>query len=536
MATEIKGIAKDIRFGKDRFYIFPFIGKNVEILYSETIKIEYRIARTNTNGKFIIYTENTKEIIEFPFNQNDNLENIIYKLRIALNNLDILDLNITEPDEITLRQMQEQAKVAEKERFESMTPEQQLVYLKQRELENQEKNQSTERCPRCGSSNIIYQREQSDTFGIATNKVVIQKNKRSKGCLYWLFIGWWWTPIYILLIGWWKSLLFGGHQKSGTNYYMSTSINSTIAVCQGCGNSWKVLPVKKKRTTPNTIKKKSITNDNKQKKDSALSILAFLISLFGFAYVSTIGLVLAIIDIKRSDKNKQHGWSYAAIGVFVGWVFLFILVNSGTDSETATAPIETISQEQEETQGIIGVEVEVPEDEKYGSIDRFHYKISEDRVVLDSYIGKNEILEIKPTYIIDGVEYKTDISDFQVGIGNSKVKTLILDEGFTEVKTSIFNSCDVESVYFPKSMTNIYDYTLSYLHPDDEKTIKIYYAGTQDEWAQIFTEYKRKKIEDTEFGEEMGSAMADKVNEMIGAEYDSSLFEYYFSASPDDLK
>lgn len=178
----------------------------------------------------------------------------------------------------------------------------------------------------------------------------------------------------------------------------------------------------------------------------------------------------------------------------------------------------------------------MPEDEKYGSIDRFHYKISEDRVMLDSYIGKNEILEIKPTYIIDGVEYKTDISDFQVGIGNSKVKTLILDEGFTEVKTSIFNSCDVESVYFPKSMTNVYDYTLAYLHPDDGKIIKIYYAGTQDEWAQIFTEYKRTKIEDTEFSEEMGGVMADKVNEMMGLEYDSSLYEYYFSASPDDLK
>ena len=67
-------------------------------------------------------------------------------------------------------------------------------------------------------------------------------------------------------------------------------------------------------------------------------------------------------------------------------------------------------------------------------------------------------------------------------------------------------------------------------------TIKIYYAGTQDDWAQIFTEYKRTKVEDAEFGEEMGEALADKLNEMIGSEYDSSLFEYFFSASPDDLK
>lgn len=34
----------------------------------------------------------------------------------------------------------------------------------------------------------------------------------------------------------------------------------------------------------------------------------------------------------------------------------------------------------------------------------------------------------------------------------------------------------------------------------------------------------------------MGTAIADKINKMIGSKYDSSEFEYYFSASPDDLK
>lgn len=34
----------------------------------------------------------------------------------------------------------------------------------------------------------------------------------------------------------------------------------------------------------------------------------------------------------------------------------------------------------------------------------------------------------------------------------------------------------------------------------------------------------------------MGTAIADKINEMIGSKYDSSKFKYYFSVSPDDLK
>ncbi len=136
---------------------------------------------------------------------------------------------------------------------------------------------------------------------------------------------------------------------------------------------------------------------------------------------------------------------------------------------------------------------------------------------------------------MDGMEYKTDISDFQVGIGNRKVETLILDEGITEVKTAIFNSCKVKTVFFPHSMTNVYDYTLSYLHPDTGENICIYYAGTQEEWSDIFTEYQRTNVGDTKFGEEMGTALGDKLNEAIGSEYDSSLFKYYFSATPDVL-
>lgn len=242
-------------------------------------------------------------------------------------------------------------------------------------------------------------------------------------------------------------------------------------------------------------------------------------------------------SIKQTKKSVIEFISFIAILFIVGGFFAH--KNAKLNKETINSSEINANPAQEKTeeqQGIIGVEVQKIDKEKYGIIEDFEYEISGDAIVLDRYTGKCEILEIQAYYIIDDKEYETDLSDFQVGIGNRKVKTLILDEGITEVQDAIFNSCDVKKVYFPKSMSIIYDNTLAYLKPDKSETIKVYYGGTQSEWENIFTEYKRTKIEDAKGGYEVGQSAADKLNEMMGHEYDSSLFEYFFSASPDDLK
>lgn len=82
-------------------------------------------------------------------------------------------------------------------------------------------------CPRCGSQNITFQREQTGNIGAGTNKVVIQTEK-GHSCLYWLLIGWWWN------------LLFKRHSLGGINVHANKAINHTVAICQNCGNSWKV--------------------------------------------------------------------------------------------------------------------------------------------------------------------------------------------------------------------------------------------------------------------------------------------------------
>lgn len=91
-------------------------------------------------------------------------------------------------------------------------------------------------CPKCGSNNVIVQREQTATIGAGTNKVVVEDPKKSKGCLWWITIGWWWRLICFCC----KPFFLGRKKKSGLNIHANKTFSKTVAVCQDCGHSWKV--------------------------------------------------------------------------------------------------------------------------------------------------------------------------------------------------------------------------------------------------------------------------------------------------------
>lgn len=260
----------------------------------------------------------------------------------------------------------------------------------------------------------------------------------------------------------------------------------------------------------------------------------------------------------QKQKKKKTNAKLIIIGILIGIFMGAVFSNSSEDDEEDVENIventaepspytEEYRQEQthyssndlafekstnnnaEETQGVTDVEVQ----NRNGVIDDFEYRIEGNTIYLIRYKGKDDRVELETSYIVDGVRYQSDISSFSAYGGYTK---LIIHEGFSEVETPIFNSSDVREVFFPRSMVRVYDYTLAYMHNGDNKRNKIFYSGTQEEWLNIFAKYQRTKIEDAEFGEELGRAIGDKVNEWIGTEYDSSQFEYFFSASPDDLK
>lgn len=210
------------------------------------------------------------------------------------------------------------------------------------------------------------------------------------------------------------------------------------------------------------------------------------------------------------------------------------------DVSDETLPITTdvtenteYTQEKTRITPVTGIEVvttKIPN----GSIDNFEYTISGDKVVLERTLHNSDIIEIQACYDIDGKRYTTDMSGL---VMDYNADTVIFGEGITKIDTAFFNSSGVKSVFFPESMEVVYDYSLAYLHPDDGEKIRIYYAGTQENWSKIFKNYDlTESNSDKSTSEQLGYDIAYALNGMIGMKYDSSLFEYYFSATPDDIE
>lgn len=82
--------------------------------------------------------------------------------------------------------------------------------------------------------------------------------------------------------------------------------------CPNCGN-----PINLNSNSDVVVNNKK--GKKVRKKDSTLSIWAFVLSLF--AYLSVIGFILALVDLCQNDKEKSHGCSVVAIIFFLIWIF-----------------------------------------------------------------------------------------------------------------------------------------------------------------------------------------------------------------------
>lgn len=250
-----------------------------------------------------------------------------------------------------------------------------------------------------------------------------------------------------------------------------------------------------------------------------------------------VGIILLWVCKKPKSKKNRI---IATIVIALYCLFAFFGTFGSGSSEDTTPKKTTETKEhstKKEPKGKTGIEVKKSADEKYGKISEFSYDISGGTIKLKKYNGKCKILEISPKYKVDGKTYKTDLSKFQVGIGNNRVESIIFKNGIKSIYDATFNSTNIKKVFFPSTMKRVDDKTLSYLHNSDGKEkIKIYYAGTEKDWYNIFKEYQRKTVSQAKSAEEVGESVADKINEIAGGDYNSKNYEFFFSASPNDLK
>ncbi len=255
-----------------------------------------------------------------------------------------------------------------------------------------------------------------------------------------------------------------------TGYSSTAFHNKKMAICKDCGYSWGFL-----------------SNHEKEKMKS--NITAILITIASIIFF----LAIVIFFPSKSDDSNKN--------------------------------IEKTSQVE---QG----EIKERAAKSKTLIDEFEYELQGNQLRLIHYNGSDETLIIDANYKLQDVNYKTNMTDFQLGGG---VKTLIISEGITELDNAIFNESDVEKIYLPKSLTAITDNTLSYLH---DRTIEVYYGGSEEQWNSIFEHYVSPGVTESwkaENYEDAGTALADKLNKMMGSEYDPSLFNFYYNSSPDEI-
>lgn len=258
----------------------------------------------------------------------------------------------------------------------------------------------------------------------------------------------------------------------GSNYTFSNNIQATKALCKNCGKTWTVSQM-----------------TEKEKRGCCI-----------------FSLVIVVVFI-----------------IFVSMVFSAMTSLTGDEKDNKNIAIS----EENVTSSVI-------QDTASQTATDFDYDLEGDRIILEKYKGNSEVLLIRSEYDIDGKVYKVrDLLDFNVY--SNSVKKIIISEGISELNKSIFNGSEITELYLPKSLTYIYDDTLSYLSQDH---IELYYGGSEDEWNAILTKYSAssfsEKLEEGD-AEGAGTALADKINKMVGHDLDLSKFTLHFNSKIEDV-
>ena len=219
-----------------------------------------------------------------------------------------------------------------------------------------------------------------------------------------------------------------------------------------------------------------------KKPKTPLSITAFILSLTGI--LSLIGAILGALEtfVKDKEKEKNHIFSYLAMGI--GLFMTIILIIGLIGGDNTSSDFKAVDSKTANNDSVWASEPT--------AIESFKYYIDGEYVYLESYIGTDKKVWIGSEYVIEGKTYKLG-TKLQGLFALRKVTSVIIPEGVTEVKDNIFNSCGVEYIYLPKSLKASDSFYPFYKYFHNVK--KVYFGGSESDWKELTKGEDRSKID-----------------------------------------
>lgn len=182
-------------------------------------------------------------------------------------------------------------------------------------------------------------------------------------------------------------------------------------------------------------------------------------------------------------REKQAAGS--PLEVVLGWVVIIAIVSFGfracgnEQSSTNSKNVGAFQQTAEKEKDMIWAHTYTP-------LEEFDYYIDHDKIYIKDYKGKNSKVYIAPNYVVDSISIP--VIELESVFTLDRISSAIIPEGVTKMENNIFNSCGVEYIYLPSTLSVFDGWGYFY---DVER---LYYGGSEEQFKLICSD-ERSRID-----------------------------------------
>lgn len=191
-------------------------------------------------------------------------------------------------------------------------------------------------------------------------------------------------------------------------------------------------------------------------------------------------------DVRPRGRIYRKRWFWVPIALIL-LLFVFVLGHSSGSKLGNLSENEVSENGADEAGGKEPEKIEGPAPvaettAKVTPISDFWITLKDDHTItLRAFETHDETCIIASEYTIDGEKWPVKRIGDACFFGRTSLEYLVIPEGVESIEHNAFNSCSIETFYFPstlKDITGIFDYLES-----GERTI--YYAGSAEDWWAI---------------------------------------------------